>query len=355
MKQFRLDEIAAMIGGRCDGPPELSIQGVAGIREAGSGELSFLADSRYESYLAETGASAIICRAELETQLPCIRVEDPKLAFLMAIQAFSQPVEELFPAGIHDTAVVDPSAELGDEVRVGAGSVIGRNCRIGEHSILAPGVVLMDGVEVGAKCLLYPMVVIREHCVLGDRVIVHPGAVVGSDGFGYAPLDGTHHKIPQIGRVVVEDDVEIGANTCIDRATTGVTRIGSGSKLDNLVQVAHNVILGHHTAISAQAGISGSSEIGDGVILGGQVGVTGHIRIGDRAMIGAQSGVSKNVAEGAEMFGYPAQDLRQAKRCLAHYKRLPRYAGEIADLRRRLESLEKSQVAPPSANSEETS
>jgi UDP-3-O-[3-hydroxymyristoyl] glucosamine N-acyltransferase len=212
----------------------------------------------------------------------------------------------------------------------------------------------MDGACVGRDCVLYPNAVVREGCQIGDRVILHSGVVIGSDGFGFVRQEGRYHKIPQIGRVVVQDDVEIGANTCIDRATTGETVIGSGTKLDNLVQVAHNVVIGNHTVISAQTGISGSTEVGNDVVLAGQVGVVGHIRVGDGAKVGAQSGVAKDAPDNTEWFGSPATELRVTKRLLAHYNRLPRYAKEIAELRRRLESLERSQVAPPSANSEES-
>lgn len=354
MKQFRLEEIAERIGGRCEGMPELTITGVAGIREASEGELSFLDDPRYETYLEQTGASAIICREDLEIALPCIRVEDPKRAFVLAIEAFSESPETLVAEGVAAGAIVDPSARIAEDVRIADGAVVGRDCRIGPRSILAPGVVLMRGVVVGSDCLLHARAVVREHCEIGDRVILQPGAVIGSDGFGYVPHRGGYHKIPQIGRVVIEDDVEVGANTCVDRATTGVTRIGTGSKLDNLVQVAHNVVIGPRTAISAQTGISGSTEVGEGVIMAGQVGVVGHIRIGDRAKLGAQSGISKSVPDDAEWFGYPAQDIRNIRRLLAHYNRLPRYAEEITQLRRRIEALEKSQVAPSSENPEET-
>ena len=350
MRAWKLAELAGEMGGRLDGAADLGIRGVAGIREAEEGDLTFLADKRYLPYLETTRASAIICRDDLETSLPAIRVADPHLAFLRAIEIFSQPPQLFFPEGISEAAHVDPTARLGKDVRVGPGSVIGPDCVVGDASVIAAGVVLMPRVKVGRDCILYPNVVVREECEIGDRVILHAGAVIGSDGFGFAKKEGHYHKIPQIGRVVIGSDVEIGANTCIDRATTGLTLIAHGTKLDNLVQIAHNVRIGEHTVISAQTGISGSTEVGDDVMMAGQVGVVGHIRIGDGAQIGAQSGISKNVPAGEAWFGYPARNSLEAKRLIVHYGRLERYAAEIAELKSRLEALERTYGATPTEN-----
>jgi UDP-3-O-[3-hydroxymyristoyl] glucosamine N-acyltransferase len=350
VKTLPLQELAARIGGRVDGSGEVPIRGVAGIREARAGEISFIAQSRYLGYLPGSAASAVICGPEVDCDRPCIRVEDPYLAFLRAIEVFSEPVQEHFDEGIHPAAHIHPEAVLGEGVRVGAGAVVSRGCRVGAHTIIGPGVVLMPHVRVGERCLLYPNATVRESCELGDRVILHAGAVVGSDGFGYAKQGGSYHKIPQIGRVVVEDDVEIGANACVDRATTGCTVIGAGTKLDNLVQVAHNVVIGRHSVISAQTGISGSTRVGEEVMLAGQVGVVGHIEIGDRVKVGAQSGVSKSIPDDSDWFGSPARDVREAKRLQVHVNRLPRYAEEIAALKRRLEALERTQGAAPTTN-----
>jgi len=351
VKAWKLVDLAEKVGGRLKGEGgELLIRGVAGIGEAEPGDLTFLADPRYQSYLASTRASALICRADLDTSLPAIVVEDPQLAFLKAIEIFSLPPQEYLTKGISEASHIDPTAELAEGVSVGPGAVIGRDCVIGEHSVIGATTVLMPGVKVGRRCLIYPGVVIRELCELGDRVIVHAGAVIGSDGFGFAKKEGHYHKIPQIGRVIIGSDVEIGSNTCIDRATTGRTVIAHGTKLDNLVQIGHNVRIGEHTVISAQTGISGSTEIGDDVMMAGQVGVVGHIRIGDGAQIGAQSGISKNVPAGEAWFGYPARNSREAKRLIVHYGRLDRYAEEIAEMKRRLAELEKTQGATPTKN-----
>jgi UDP-3-O-[3-hydroxymyristoyl] glucosamine N-acyltransferase len=348
---FALKALAEQVGGELDGPGDLLITGVAGIREARAGELTFVASPRYLPYLDETLASAVILADGVRTKLPCLRVADPYLAFLRAIQAFSKPVAERFAVGIHPSAIVDSTAELGEGVRVGACAVVGRGCRIGPHTIIGPSAVLMDGVSVGQRCLIYPHVTIREECELGDRVILQPGCVIGSDGFGYAKDKGAYHKIPQIGKVVIEDDVEIGANACIDRATTGRTVVGAGSKIDNLVQIAHNVTIGRGTILSAQVGIAGSTKVGDQVVMAGQVGAVGHINIGDGARIGAQSGISKDVPAGAEFFGYPAREHREFKRLHVHINRLPRYAEQLERLRRRVEELEKTQGAQATTNS----
>lgn len=347
---YALQVLAERVGGRLDGPGDVSIGGVAGIREARAGELTFVAHPRYLAYLQRTAASAVILHEGVETALPCIRSADPYLSFLRAIEVFSRPATDRFGEGIHPTAVIDPSAELGEGVRVGAHAVVGRGCKVGPHSILAPHVVLLDGVRIGARCLLYPHVTVREECELGDRVIIQPGAVIGSDGFGYAKDGSAYRKIPQIGRVVLEDDVEIGANACIDRATTGRTTVGQGSKIDNLVQIAHNVTLGPHTVLAAQVGIAGSTRVGEGVVMAGQVGIVGHIEIGDHARIGAQSGVSKDVPANVEYFGSPARDLRDVKRLHAHINRLPRYAAELQQMQRRLDELEKGHRASSATN-----
>jgi UDP-3-O-[3-hydroxymyristoyl] glucosamine N-acyltransferase len=346
-----LRELAERIGGRLEGGGNPLIRGVAGIREAQTGEITFLAHARYLNYLEDTRASALICKPDLKSTLPTIRMDDPHLGFLRAIELFCEPKQDYFAEGVDSSAQVHPSARLGEGVRVGPGAIIGENCEIGEHSIVGPGAVVMPKVKIGERCLLYPNVVVREECQIGDRVILHAGAIIGSDGFGFAKQAGAYHKVPQIGRVIIEDDVEIGANSCVDRATVGRTVIGTGTKIDNLVQIAHNVTIGQHTVISAQTGISGSTNVGDDVMMAGQVGVVGHISIGNDARIGAQSGISKDIPAGEQWFGYPARNSREARRLLVHYNRLERYAEEISDLRRRIQELEKSKSAASTTNS----
>jgi UDP-3-O-[3-hydroxymyristoyl] glucosamine N-acyltransferase len=348
--QFDLRTLATVVGGRLDGPPDLVVSGVAGILEAKPGDLTFLAQRRYLAQLSRTQASAIIARDDLETSLPAIRVDDPYLAFLRAIEAFARPVTEVFAPGIHSSAVIHETARLGEGVRLGPHVVVGQGCEIGDHTIVGAGSVLMPEAEVGSHCLIYPQVVVREDCRIGDRVILHPGVVVGSDGFGFAKGEGIYHKIPQIGRVIIEDDVEIGANSCIDRATTGRTIIAAGTKLDNLVQIAHNVSVGRHCVISAQSGVSGSSTIGDDVTIAGQVGIADHLRIGNRVQIGGKSGVSGHVPDDSAYSGIPARDHREWRRLNVHTSRLARYAQEISELRQRLEELEKAHRASSTTN-----
>lgn len=338
--QIDLKTLAEKVGGRLDGPADLTIRGLAGIRDAQAGECTYLAHPRYLADIATTQASAVICADAVECSLPAIRTPDPALAFGRALHVFAPSRSDLFPPGIDPRAAVSPGAVLGEGVHVGPFAVVGPECRIGAGSVIGAHCVLLHGVEVGAGVLLYPHVTVRENCHLGDRVIVHCGAVIGSDGFGYAREGATVHKIPQIGQVILEEDVEIGANVCIDRATTGVTRIGASTKIDNLVQIAHNVRIGQRSAVSAQCGIAGSTSVGDDVVLAGQVGLADHLQIGDRVRIGAKSGVSNHLGDDETVSGIPARDHKEWRRQLVHASRLARYAEEIAALRQRVHDLE---------------
>ena len=338
--QIDLKTLAERVGGRLDGPADLMIQGLAGIRDAQAGECTFVSHPRYLADMAATRASAVICGESVECALPAIRATDPAIAFGRALHVFAPHRSELFPAGVDPRAAISPDAILGENVHVGPFALIGPGCRVGASSVIAAHCVLLHSVELGSEVLLYPHVIVRENCRLGDRVIVHSGAVIGSDGFGYARDADSVHKIPQIGQVLLESDVEIGANVCIDRATTGVTRIGAFTKIDNLVQIAHNVRIGQRTAISAQCGIAGSTTVGDDVILGGQVGLADHVQIGDRVRIGAKSGVSHHLGDDETVSGIPARDHREWRRQLVHASRLGRYAEEIATLRQRVQELE---------------
>jgi UDP-3-O-[3-hydroxymyristoyl] glucosamine N-acyltransferase len=346
-----LKALAASVAGRLDGPGDVMVTGVASVQDAQPGDVTFIAHKRYLSDLARTRASAVILGENVKTSLPAIRVVNPYLAFLKAIEAFARPVAEVFPEGIHPTACIDPSARIEEGVRVGPHVCIDRDCHVGAHTILGAGTVLMRDVRVGSRCLVYPQVTVREDCYIGDRVILHAGVVIGSDGFGFAKGEGIYHKIPQIGHVIIEDDVEIGANSCVDRATTGRTVISAGTKLDNLVQIAHNVSVGRHCVISAQAGVSGSTTVGDDVAIAGQVGVVGHIDIGDRVQIAGKSGVHNSIPAGRQVSGIPARDHRDWRRVIVHIGRLERYAAEIADLKQRLEELEKASRASAAADS----
>ncbi len=340
-----LAELAEMIGGTVSGDPSVEIDGVAGIREARAGQLTFLANPKYERHLETTAASAVVVspddrEAGERSGKPLLVVRNPYGAFARAMELFAGP-GAVVERGVHETAVVSPSAVLGPDVAVGAGSIIMERSQIGAGVVIHPGVYVGPGVEIGADTILYPKVTVKAASVLGSRVIVHAGTVIGSDGFGFASEDGEHRKVPQIGNVVVEDDVEIGANVCIDRATTGTTLISRGTKIDNLVQIGHNVVIGEGSIVVAQVGISGSTRLGRGVVVGGQAGLAGHITIGDGAMIGAQAGVTRDVPAGERVSGYPARKHSQAKRLLACIARLPELIREVGDLGRRVESLEK--------------
>jgi len=342
-----LAELAEQLDGEVVGDPLTEIRGVAGIREAQPGDLTFIANSRYENYLVETRASAVICSRELRgAPLPLLRVDNPYLAFQRIVRVFRPGVERPEP-GVHPTAVVAADAD------VAAGASIGAHCVVESRAVIGADAVLMArcyvGVasRIGAGTLLYPGVVVREECVLGERCIVHPNAVIGADGFGFAFDSGSYHKIPQVGGVIIGDDVEIGANTTIDRATTDATRVGDGTKIDNLVQIGHNVIIGRHCIVVAQVGISGSTELEDYVTIGGQAGVTGHIRIGRGAQVGAQSGVTKSIAAGNTVFGYPAMPIAAFKRLHAFLLRLPQIWDRTKDLEQRVQALESHAGKPP--------
>jgi UDP-3-O-[3-hydroxymyristoyl] glucosamine N-acyltransferase len=335
-----LEDVAKAIDGTLIGDGSVEITGVAGIREARKGDLTFLANPRYEPYLEATQASAIIvAENHRHVSKPLIQNPNPYLAFLKAVRLFAGPGERP-EAGVDGTAVVASDATVDPEASIGPHVVIGSGAWIGPRAVLHAGCYIGARARIGADALLYPHAVVREDCELGERVIVHPGAVVGSDGFGFVRDGDVYRKLPQVGNVVVEDDVELGANVTIDRATTGTTRIGAGSKIDNLVQIAHNVQIGQNCIIVAQVGISGSTVVGDHVVLAGQVGIVGHIEIGDGAMVGAKSGVSKSIKAGERMFGYPALPVAQAKRIEAGLRHLPELIQSVRRMRRRLDHLE---------------
>ena len=339
-RSYRLYELAELVGGTVDGDGQTLIRGVAGIREAEPGEITFIANPKYEEFRDVTRASAIITANGRSADKPVIRIDNPYYAYLQVLNLFAADVAVRYPRGVHESAVVDAGAALGSNVAVGPLCHVAPGARIGDNTTLVAGVFVGEGVQIGCDCLIYPHVTLREGTVVGDRVILQPGVVLGADGFGYAKNGSTHHKVPQIGRVVIEDDVEIGANSCVDRATTGETRIRRGSKIDNLVQIAHNVVLGENGVIAAQAGISGSTEIGSGVVLGGQAGLAGHIRIGDRAMVGAQAGVTKDVPANTAVSGYPAREHSLAKRVYAHIAQLPELFRRVKELERKLREVE---------------
>lgn len=338
---WKLGEIASRLGAELEGDAELPIQGVAGLREARPGELSFLANPKYTEAVAETRASAVIVPRSFSgrAQGALLRVTEPYVGFLTVLRLF-HPEERPRPRGIDARSAVHETADLGADLSIGPFAVIEAGARIDDGCWIGAGAYVGPGVRMGRSCTLHANVVLLHDVILGERVTVHAGAVLGSDGFGYVPGKDGHAKIPQVGTVVVEDDVEIGANVTIDRATLGETRIGRGVKIDNLVHIAHNVTVGERTLIVAQVGVSGSTQIGKQVIIGGQAGIAGHIQLGDGARVGAQAGVTKGVAPGVTVSGYPAQEHERAKKLNAHLRRLPALADEVHRLEARVRALE---------------
>lgn len=338
--EYRLEQLAEHVGGRIEGDGQVLITAVAGIEDAGEGAITFLANPKYRAKLEETKASAVIVAPNIEIAgLNLLKVPNPYLAFAQVLSMFARKYHP--SQGIHDSCWLGEDVTIGDGCALGAHVAIGNHVTIGERTIIYPGVVVGDGVSIGSDCILYPNVSLLQEVRLGNRVIVHSGTTIGSDGFGFAPTgQGDYYKIPQAGTVVIDDDVEIGANVSIDRATLGETHLHKGVKIDNLVQIAHNVVIEEHSIVVSQVGISGSTKVGKQVTLAGQVGLVGHIEIGDRVMIGAQSGVSKSVPEGAMLSGSPAVDHRLWRKSQVSLLKLPDALKTIRSLEKRLVALE---------------
>lgn len=335
-----LGEIARLIDGEVVGDQSVVITGVSGIKEAGDGDITFIANSRYAGLMEQTGASAIITSREVQPlKKPIIRTENPSLAFAKIV-SLAAPGDARHPRGIHPTAIIGKGVSLGEQAALGAYAVVEDDVIIGDRTIVYPGCFIGHNSSIGKDCLIYPNVSIRERTDIGNRVIIHSGTVIGSDGFGFATIKGIHQKIPQIGTVEIQDDVEIGANVAIDRARFEKTVVGRGTKIDNLVQIAHNVVIGENSIIVAQAGISGSTVIGNNVTLAGQAGLVGHITVGDGAIVAAQAGVTKSVAANTVVSGYPAKPHSQAKRVNACVQGLPELYETIQDLKKRISELE---------------
>jgi UDP-3-O-[3-hydroxymyristoyl] glucosamine N-acyltransferase len=344
--ELTLRELADFVGGRLAGDGATVIRGVNGLKEAAPGDISFLANAKYAPLLETTRASAVIVGEGVSSSIPSIQVKSPDLAFARVAARFNGMAVRP-PPGVHPTAVVAATAALGRDVSVGSHAVIEDGASIGDGTVIHPQVYVGREARIGRDGQLYPQVVVRERCILGDRVILHSGAVVGSDGFGYATVDGVHHKIPQVGIVVLEDDVELGANVTVDRARFGQTIIRKGTKIDNLVQIAHNVVVGEGSLIAAQAGIAGSTTLGKHVMLAGQAGLVGHIVVGDRAIVTAQAGVGKNVPPGAMVSGEYAIDMKTHLKQLAALAKLPEALAEIRRLKKEIEELKQQLPGQP--------
>lgn len=335
--QFNAAQIALLIKGTIQGEESAVVSSFGKIEEAVKGQLSFLANPKYEEYLYTTKASILIISDVQEVREPIdatlIRVTDPYSAFATILAHYQNMMTEQM-TGIQEPSFIATSATLGDKVFIGAFSYIGQNVVIGDNAKIYPYVFIGDDVTIGANTVLHPGVVIYHHCVIGKNVTIHASSVIGSDGFGFAPQpDGTFKKVPQIGNVVIEDQVEIGASVAIDRATLGSTLIKSGAKLDNLIQIAHNVEVGNHTVIAALAGISGSTKIGNFVMIGGQAGTVGHIQIADGSKINAQSGVSKSIKiPNTSVTGSPAFDYNSSLKSQALARNLPEMEKRLSEL-----------------------
>ena len=341
---MKLSELAKLTGARVEGAADdIEISGAAGLGEAREGHVTFLSNPRYTPQVNTTLASAIYLAEEAKTEkkIRILRVKDPYLAYTRALRLF-YPEPEIHP-NIHPSAVIDPSALIGQRVAIGACSVVGRNVEIAAGVCIHPNVTIYEDVKIGAGSVLHSGVAIRERTIIGDRVIVHNNAVIGCDGFGYAKDEERRWlKIPQAGRVVIEDDVEIGAGTTIDRASVGESRIRRGSKIDNLVQIGHSCTVGEDSLLCAQVGLAGSSHIGSRVILAGQAGVAGHLKIGDDVVLTAKSATSHDIPPGKVISGIPAFDNRDWLRSTAAFRRLGDMQRTVRDLERRLKDLEGS-------------
>ncbi|MCA9243871.1 MAG: UDP-3-O-(3-hydroxymyristoyl)glucosamine N-acyltransferase [Phycisphaerales bacterium] len=334
-------ELAKDLGAELRGDAELRLQRVAPLEEADADCLSWVGAARYAKQLATTRAGAVLAPAAMTPppHTAHIVVADADLALCEALRRMAPPTRQL-PPGVHSTAVVATDATIEEGAAVGPYVVIGPRVRVGPHSRIHAGCSIGEAAHIGAHCELWPNVVVREYCRLGDRVIIHPNATIGADGFGYIHRDGRHVHVPQIGIVVIEDDVEIGANSCVDRARSAETRIGRGTKIDNLVQVGHNVRIGEHCVLVGGVAIGGSTRLGKYVTLAGQVGVPDHMEIGDFALVMAQAGVMKNVPAKARVSGTPAIEHGAWIHEQGALRRLPQMLEELRALRKRVEALE---------------
>lgn len=336
-----LQELAALVGGQLffggDAPSQLRIHGVASVAEAAPNEVTFLGNLKYLPALRRSQAAAVLVSEDFKEQVTpvLIRVPNPSLAFAQLVAHFA-PSPVAFAPGIHTTAIVSEGVELGCNVSIQPYAVLEPGCSVGEGSVIGAHCYVGHGAKIGKECLLHSRVTVSSRCIVGNRVILHSGVVLGSDGFGFETVKGQHVKIPQVGIVQVDDDVEIGANTTVDRARFGRTWIGAGTKIDNLVQIAHNVVIGKHCLIVAQVGISGSTRLGDYVTLAGQVGVAGHLEIGDHVVVSAQSGISKTLDSNEMYMGSPAVPAGEYREQVAHLRRLHKLAERVQKLEKRI-------------------
>lgn len=338
--EFSLRHLSEIVGGKIIGDPNLMITGVSGIREARPGDITFIANPRYLSELKATKASAIITSGEIRgSNIALLLVDEPYYAFARIMDHLYQKAP--ITKGISSNAFICEGVRLGEDISIYPFVYIGEGAEIGDNTIIYPGCYIGERTRIGEGSIIYPNVTIREGVSIGKSVIIHSGAVIGSDGFGYAAHKGKHYKIPQVGTVVIEDDVEIGANVTVDRAAMGKTVIKRGTKIDNLVQVAHNVVIGEDCLLAAQAGIAGSAELGNHVTLAGQVGVVGHIKIGENVTVGAQSGISKGIKPNQTVSGSPAIPHKEWLKAQVIFPDLPAMRKRLRELEEKVDEIDK--------------
>jgi UDP-3-O-[3-hydroxymyristoyl] glucosamine N-acyltransferase len=349
---MKLGELASRLGAELRGNADLEITGVKGIEEAGSSEITFVANPRYAGLARTTRAAAVLVEPEFqEIETATLRIQNPYFAFSRALGFFYQP--PAYSPGIHPTAVIDPTATISEGAHIGAYVVVGPGVRLGAHATLLPHVVLYPGVQAGSHLFAHAHAVVREHCILGDHVTLENGAIVGADGFGFAKDEHGHWvKIPQSGPVRLGSRVDVQANACIDRATVGATEIGDGTKVDNLVQVGHGSRVGQNTLLCAQTGLAGSSVVGSNAILAGQVGVAGHCSVGDGAILTAQTGVSHDIPAGKMISGSPGFDNRLWLRAVAVFQRLPELVKRVSRLEAQMKTGAQDRPEPGEGSGE---
>ena len=342
VEKLTVQELASLVGGQVVGNAETTITGVADLETASENDISFLIKANQFSLLTETKAGAVVIPDKVETNLPAIKVENPALAITLIHRKFLE--KDFVATGVHSSVEIGKSMEISQEVSIGPQAVLADDITIGERVTIDAGVVIGNNVTIGDDVVIMANVVIRSGCRIGNRVIIQSGSVIGSDGYGYVQDEhGRHIKRPHVGIVVLEDDVEIGANCCVDRATFGATVIKQGAKIDNLVQIGHNVAVGEGCLIVAQCGVAGSTSLGRGVVLGGQVAVTDHVTLGDGVMVAGQSGVAGSVERGSVVGGYPANNHRTWLRASSVFSKLPKLVKDVRNLAKKLAQLEGKQ------------